>query len=132
MQNGSYLRLAMLGAAPETRSSIAAAIDGYRAHGLFKRWPIDFVATHADSGVAANTRLYLAALKQLSVLVVRHRRLVVHLHTGAHRFLRDGAFMSAALAARCPLVLQLHGGGFERLSGSSLVRRAQTEPPSSR
>ncbi|MCD6042418.1 MAG: hypothetical protein K0R40_2021, partial [Burkholderiales bacterium] len=39
MQNPAYPRLAMLGAAPETRSGIAAVIDAYRAHGLFKRWP---------------------------------------------------------------------------------------------
>jgi glycosyltransferase involved in cell wall biosynthesis len=122
MQNPAYPRLAMLGAAPETRSGIAAVIDAYRAHGLFKRWPIDYVPTHGDGGLARNAGLALRSLKDFGVLLARHRRLVVHLHTSAHAFLRDTVFMSAALAARCPLVLQLHGGGFERLSGSWAAR----------
>jgi glycosyltransferase involved in cell wall biosynthesis len=122
MQNPSYPRLAMLGAAPETRSGIAAVIDAYRAHGLFKRWPIDYVPTHGDGGVARNAGLALRSLRDFGVLLARHRRLAVHLHTSARAFLRDTVFMSAALAARCPLVLQLHGGGFERLSGSWAAR----------
>ena len=43
-------KLIMLGAAPETRGSIAAVVDTYRAHGLFKRWPITYVATHGFKG----------------------------------------------------------------------------------
>ncbi len=122
MSNPTYSRLAMLGAAPETRGSIAAVIDAYRSHGLFSRWPIDYLATHGDGGLARNAALAAVSLKDLAVLLGRHRRLVVHVHTSARRFLRDALFMSAALAARCPLVVQLHGGGFERHSRSSLVR----------
>lgn len=122
MLNPAYPRLAMLGAAAETRSSIAAVIDAYRAHGLFKRWPIDYVSTHGDGGPASNVGLALRSMKDLGILLARHHRLVVHLHTSARAFLRDTVFMSAALAARCPLVLQLHGGGFERFSGSWAAR----------
>jgi len=122
MQNPAYSRLAMLGAAAETRSSIAAVIDAYRAHGLFKRWPIDYLPTHGGGGPARNAGLALKSLRDLGILLARHRRLVVHLHTSARAFLRDTVFMSAALGARCPLVLQLHGGGFERLSGSWVAR----------
>ena len=122
MQTKPYSRLAMLGAAAETRSSIAAVIDTYRAHGLFRRWPIDYLPTHGDGGLAKNAGLALRSLRDLGLLLARHRRLAVHLHTSAPAFLRDSVFMSAALAARCPLVLQLHGGGFERLSGGWAVR----------
>ena len=117
-----YPRLAMLGAAPETRSSIAAVIEAYRAHGLFKRWPVDYLPTHGDRGPAKNAMLLVNSLRELGVLLARHRRLVVHLHTSARGFLRDSVLMSAALAARCPLVLQLHGGGFEPLSASAHAR----------
>ena len=117
-----YRRLAMLGAAPETRSSIAAVIDTYRAHGLFKRWPIDYLATHGDGGPARNAGLALKSLRDLGMLLARQRRVAVHLHTSAHGLLRDAAFIAAALAARAPLVLQLHGGGFERLSSGWLMR----------
>lgn len=112
----------MLGAAPETRGSTAAVIDAYRAHGLFARWPIDYLATHSDGGAARSAMLTVRSVRDLAVLIAKHRRLVVHLHTSAQGFLRDMLFMSAAVAARCPLVLQLHGGGFEGLAGNALVR----------
>lgn len=118
----TYPRLAMLGAAPETRGSIAAVIDAYRAHGLFKRWPVEYLCSHRAGGPARNAALVLGALKDLGMLIARHHRLVVHLHTGARGFLRDTVFMSAALAARCPLLLQLHGAGFERTLHPALAR----------
>ena len=42
--------LVMLGPAAEARGDIAAVIACYRAHGLFRRWSIDYVATHGDDG----------------------------------------------------------------------------------
>jgi glycosyltransferase involved in cell wall biosynthesis len=36
---------------------------------------------------------------------------------------RDAAFIGAALAARCPLIVQLHGAGLERSHGGPLMRR---------
>lgn len=119
-------RLVMLGAAPETRGSIASVVDTYRAHGLFKRWPIDYIATHGDGGAVRNAALAVSALRRFAALLVRHRRMVVHLHTMPHRgFWRDALFMAAAMAARCPLILQLHGAGFERFHhGADGVARA--------
>ena len=46
MSTPAFSRLVMLGAAPETRNSIAAVVECYRAHGLFKRWSIDYLPTH--------------------------------------------------------------------------------------
>lgn len=112
----------MLGAAPETRGSIAAVIDAYRSHGVMRRWPIDYIATHGPGGRARNAVIALDALRRLTLALAWHGRLVVHLHTGARAFGRDAVFMSAALAARCPLVLQLHGGGFERVAQLPLLR----------
>jgi len=43
----------------------------------------------------------------------------VHLHTAAHgNFWRDLPYMLAAIAARRPLLVQLHGAGFERFYDS--------------
>jgi len=122
MHTRPYPRLAMLGAAPETRGSIATLIDSYRAHGLFSRWPIEYLATHGHGGPARNAGLLLRSLRGLGMLVARHRRLAVHLHTGARGFVRDAVFMSAALAARCPLLVHLHGAGFERRVPPALAR----------
>jgi glycosyltransferase involved in cell wall biosynthesis len=53
---------------------------------------------------------------------------VLHVHTSAGAgFWRDCAFMAAGLAARCPVVMHLHGGGFDTFfdragAGQSVVR----------
>lgn len=109
------LRLVMLGAVSETRSSIAAVVETYRANGLFKRWPIDYLATHGDVGLLGNLSLALNALRRFAALLARHRRVVLHAHCAFDAgFWRDAVFMSVAIAARCPVILQLHGSGFER------------------
>lgn len=121
MHTGPYSRLVMLGAAPETRGSIAAVVECYRSHGLFKRWPIEYLATHGDGGVPRNGGLALDALRRFALALARHGRVPVHLHLNARAApRRDAAFMAAALAARCPLIVQLHGGGFEQAHGGRL------------
>jgi len=115
MDTTPNLRLVMLGAAAETRGSIAAVVETYRAHGLFKRWPLDYLAAHGDVGPLENVLLALKALRRFAVLLWRHRRGVLHVHSRFDAgFWRDAVFMAVALAARCPVILQLHGGGFDR------------------
>jgi glycosyltransferase involved in cell wall biosynthesis len=109
------LRLVMLGAVSETRSSIAAVVETYRANGLFRRWPIDYLATHGDVGLLQNLSLALNALRRFAALLARHRRVVLHAHCAFDAgFWREAVFMAVAIAARCPVILQLHGSGFER------------------
>jgi glycosyltransferase involved in cell wall biosynthesis len=111
----------MFGAAPETRGSIAAVVECYRAHGLFKRWPIEYLATHAGGGVARNVGLPLDALRRFALVLTRHGRVPVHLHLNARAApRRDRAFLLAALVAGSPLVVQLHGGGFDQGHGGRL------------
>jgi len=115
MDTSPELRLVMLGASPETRSSAAAVVDAYRTHGLLKRWPIDYIATHGDVGALGNLLLALKALRRFAELLWRHRRVVLHVHSSfGAGFWREALFMAAAIAARCPVILQLHGSGFER------------------
>jgi glycosyltransferase involved in cell wall biosynthesis len=120
-----YSRLIMLGAAPETRGSIATVVEAYRAHGLFERWPIDYLATHGDGGLARNAALAFKALRRLVALLAQHRRIALHMHTEAKSFWRDAALLTPALAARSPLILHLHGAGFESFYDSAdLAARA--------
>jgi glycosyltransferase involved in cell wall biosynthesis len=119
----SYSRLVMLGAAPETRSSIGAVVDAYRAHGLFKRWPVEYLATHGDGGGRRSAALVLGTLRRFALLLVRHGRMPVHVHMSARgSAARDCTLVAAALAARCPVLLQLHGAGFERTYGTARMR----------
>src|SRR5687767_11261338 len=114
MQTRLYSHIAMLGAAPETRGSIAAVVESYRAHGLFKRWPITYLATNGDGSLGRKTALLASAVRQFASLLAQHRRMVVHAHAASGAgFWREALFMGAALGAGCPLVLHLHGNGFE-------------------
>src|SRR5438876_1017471 len=113
-----YSTIAMLGAAPETRGSIATVVDSYRAHGLFARWPVQYIATNRDGTLVQKTLLAARAVRDLGALLGEKRRVVVHVHAAwggkaGAGFWREAAFMGAALAAGCPVVLQLHGKGFD-------------------
>jgi glycosyltransferase involved in cell wall biosynthesis len=123
-----YPVLIMLGAAPETRGSIATVVDAYRSEGLFRRWPIEYVATHGAGPPAERCAVALRATARFAALLAQHRRAVLHVHTAAGAsFARDMLYMGAALAARCPLILHLHGGGFDRFydeagAGQGVIR----------
>src|SRR5438876_12428127 len=114
MSTRLYSSIAMLGAAPETRGSIAAVVESYRAAGLFARWPVQYIATNGDGTLARKTLLAAKATRDFGVLLGEKRRVVVHVHAAAGAgFWREAAFMGVALAAGCPLVVQLHGNGFD-------------------
>ena len=108
-------RIVMLGAAPETRGSIASVVDAYRHAGLFDRWAIDYVATHGDGSPLERVAVWRKAVRAYATHIALNRRLVEHLHTTPQRLWTDSVFIGAAMLARAPLILHLHGGGFNRL-----------------
>jgi glycosyltransferase involved in cell wall biosynthesis len=110
----------MLGAAPETRGSISTVVETYRAQGLFRRWPITYVATHGAGPTAHRASLALKGAGEFTSLLAQHRRVALHVHSMAYAsFWRDSAYMCAAVAARCPVLLHLHGGDFDRFYDAS-------------
>ncbi len=114
MENALHTRLIMLGAAPETRGSVAALVEAYRGRDLFRRWPADYIATYGDGGWKEEAKLTLGALRAFAARLAQNRRAALHVHVCARTGMwRQAAFVALAQAARLPLVLQLHGGGFE-------------------
>jgi glycosyltransferase involved in cell wall biosynthesis len=108
-------KLVMLGAAPETRGSIATVVDTYRAEGLFRRWPITYIATHGAGPAAQRASLALKGAGEFTSLLAQERRIALHVHSGPYSsFWRDSAYLCAAIAARSPVILHLHGGDFDR------------------
>jgi glycosyltransferase involved in cell wall biosynthesis len=96
----------MLGAAAETRGSVATVVSTYRAHDLFKRWPIRYLPTEG-----AGT---LKVARALAGELVRGP-LAVHAHIAARGFWREAALLTPALVAGSRVVLHLHGSGFESM-----------------
>jgi glycosyltransferase involved in cell wall biosynthesis len=120
MENPLFSRLIMLGSGPETRGSIASVVDAFRAHGVFKRWPVDYIATRSSGGGWRTLAATARALRQFVVLLFRHRRAVLHVHSAPQAsFWIDCLFMALAVSARSPVILQLHGGAFDRFYDAS-------------
>jgi glycosyltransferase involved in cell wall biosynthesis len=108
-------RVVMLGTAPRTHGGISAVVEAWRAGGLFERWPVDYVATHCDGGEGAKLLAAARGLRRFLALLLEHRRVLVHVHCASRAsFWRKCVFMAIAHAARCPVVLHLHGGDFAR------------------
>ena len=105
----------MVGTSPETHGGISAVVNAWRAGGLFGRWAIDYVETHCDGTWWDKLACALHGLFLMSVLAIRHRDALVHVH-GASRasFWRKSAFMLLAMAAGWRYIFHLHGGGFAR------------------
>jgi glycosyltransferase involved in cell wall biosynthesis len=108
-------RIVMLGTAPDTRGGITAVLDAYRAAGLFERWPVEYVATHCEGGAGAKLLAAARGLHRFLGIVLAQRDVLVHVHCASRAsFWRKCVFMAIAFAARCPVMLHLHGGGFAR------------------
>ena len=92
---------------------MAAVLETYRESGLFERWPVDYVVTHRDG---TRVEKFLKAVDGASLflaLLCRIPRAVLHVHCASRAsFWRKSLFMALALAARWPVILHLHGGGF--------------------
>jgi glycosyltransferase involved in cell wall biosynthesis len=104
-------RIVMLGAAAETRGSVTAVVEAWRAHGLFARWPIEYLATTSDGSLSQKISTLAKAWRDFTLALV-HDRVAVHLHLHRRTFWTQAAFGLAALAARRPLIVHLHGSGF--------------------
>ena len=108
-------RLIMLGTSFDTRGGISAVVNTYRALGWFERWPVEYVATHCDGTAARKLLAALGGLARFAWLLVRDGRAVLHVHSASRAsFWRKCAFMALGLAAGCPVLFHLHGGGFRR------------------
>ena len=95
----------MLGSSHGAQASSAGALEAYRAHGLFTRWPIHCIAT---DGAARGLLPTQRALRELGPRLARG--CLVHVHADTqHGFWRDALFMAAAVAARCGLIVHLRG-----------------------
>jgi glycosyltransferase involved in cell wall biosynthesis len=116
-------RIVMLGTAPETRGSVAAVVEAWRAHGLFARWPIEYIATTSDGSLVQRISTLGKAGRDFALALV-HDRVAVHLHLHRESFWTQAAFGAAAIAARRPLIVHLHGSGFGREAAFLLKRAA--------
>jgi glycosyltransferase involved in cell wall biosynthesis len=87
---------------------------------LWDLWQIRHVATHRNGSVAARVAAFIAGTGSfLRELVVR-RPTVVHLHTASYgSFARKSILAWISRCACVPVVIHVHGGGFEEFYARS-------------
>jgi glycosyltransferase involved in cell wall biosynthesis len=119
-------RVLMMGPTFDQRGGIASVVSQYRNAGLFRDYPVEFIATHCDGSAAAKTRIAIAGLAALM------RRLVSGSVSGVHVLIASGGSFwrktAACLLARVfgvPYIVHVHGALFDHsyAAASAPMRR---------
>ena len=111
----------MLGTGLATRGGVSSVARTYREQGLFGRWNVAYLATHGSGSFGRKLCIMLGAIGSFLVRLVANRPALVHMHVASRAsFWRKLVFFALARLARVPVLLHVHGGGFERFyEGSS-------------
>src|SRR5690606_2102441 len=70
----------MLGTAFETRGGISSVVNVYRAHGLFQRFPVVYVATHVDGGAIRKLARCVRAWLVFGAMLTTGKVALAHVH----------------------------------------------------
>ncbi len=107
-------RIVMLGTDFHTMGGISSVVNVYREAGLFERFPIVYLASHADGGALIKIRYFVNAwLRYLWMLASgRVAALHVHVSTGVS-FWRKLCFLLPTYTVGVPAILHLHSGDFD-------------------
>lgn len=104
----------MLGTALDTRGGVSSVARTYLEQGLFERCNVAYLATHGSGTIVRKICIMAAALAAFVPRLLWNRPALIHMHVASGgSFWRKLAFFSLARAARVPVVLHVHGGGFE-------------------
>ncbi len=108
-------RVALVGPDPEAHGGIAGFEHALISSSLAARFELVPVPTYRDGGLAAKLGHAVRGLALLRRLCAHGEIDIVHVNSSWRiSLLRKSAAVSIARAHGCPVVLQLHGSGFER------------------
>jgi glycosyltransferase involved in cell wall biosynthesis len=115
--------VAVVGPSRESRGGIAATLRVLSRSPLNERYRLVFVATYRDGSRTAKAAQALTGFARLASLLLGRRVRLVHVHTASGAsFMRKAIAVLMSRVARRPVVLHVHGGGFEGQFGGSGVR----------
>lgn len=105
----------MVGTHATTRGGVRTVVEGYRDHGLFRRAPITFVATHWERSKWQKALIAAGGWLTAAWHLLRLDRPLVHVHVSSRAsFWRKSIVCVMARIARRPYLLHVHGGEFLR------------------
>lgn len=98
----------------ETRGGIASYVRAMQQTPLWGDWNIRHVTTHRDGSPAAKIAAFARGAVQFVVELIRFRPNVIHLHASTRgSFVRKAILFWISRPARVPVVLHMHGSGFQ-------------------
>lgn len=116
----------MLGTALATRGGVSSVARTYLESGLFARWDVAYLPTHGSGSFVRKLCIAATAALSFSARLAFRRPALVHIHVASNAsFWRKLVFFVLARASRVPVVLHIHGGGFERFYESGDPRFTQ-------
>jgi glycosyltransferase involved in cell wall biosynthesis len=119
-------RIVMIGPARGVRGGVSAMVNVYFAHGLFARWPAEYLASHCDGSKARKAWQALKSWIAFMGRLVAGRVALLHVNIASDAsFWRKSLFILPAHLLRVPYLLHMHGGNFVAFyrSRSSPVQR---------
>jgi glycosyltransferase involved in cell wall biosynthesis len=130
--NQAAERIVMVGTHPDTMGGISTVVRGYKAAGLFDRFPVTYVVTHRDGSAAIKARSAIRAWFAVARELLRGNAPLFHIHLSSRAsFWRKLVICFEARLARRPYILHVHGSEFMRFyreecgrAGRALVRWA--------
>lgn len=103
----------MVGPSLKSRGGIASVVGTYDSAGLFKKWPILYLNSHVEGSKGKKLLAAFKALTTFAGLLVLRRVKVLHIHVARETsFWRKSLFILLAYAAKCPVLVHMHSGGF--------------------
>ncbi|HEX2531234.1 MAG TPA: glycosyltransferase family 4 protein [Burkholderiaceae bacterium] len=105
--------IVMLGTSFHTMGGISAVVNEYRRAALFDRFPVIYLATHADGGKLTKLRFLATSWLAYVRLLLGRKVALTHVHVASNfSFWRKSLFLVPTILFRVPSLLHLHGGGF--------------------
>jgi glycosyltransferase involved in cell wall biosynthesis len=107
-------KIVMIGTGFDTMGGIASVINVYRNSGLFRRFPILYIATHSDGSNLVKISIMLKAFSRYFWLLLNGRAGLLHVHVASRwSFWRKSPFILISFWFRIPVILHLHGAEFK-------------------
>jgi glycosyltransferase involved in cell wall biosynthesis len=98
----------------DTKGGIASYVRAMRQTPLWNDWNIRHVATHRDGSTVQKTVAFGIGATRFVLELIRFRPSVIHLHASTRgSFVRKAFLFWISRPTRVPVVIHMHGSGFE-------------------
>lgn len=98
-----------------TRGGVSSSVRTMALSPLWHEWGVSHLATHRDGSGPRKVAVFAGALVRLCAQLLWRRPDLVHVHTASRgSFVRKATVFWLATLARVPVVVHVHGGGFDR------------------